>query len=219
MAWALCAAALTIPGAKAGIVVQSLNVVVGPNAHLDLSFDPLAAGATNLRLYASGSAPAALPIFLGFSAMPFGSRADVGPLLYGAPITLADNFAPGDNIVFGNADPTPPPDVDYGGAWANQSGPAYLGITFTANSQQYLGWVQLQLDGPNGTMAALAYGYNDTPANQPGGNLFAGQSAVPEPSALMMFAGGVVLLALRRRLPNVPCRFRQCGGTARSSFR
>jgi hypothetical protein len=204
MPWALCAAALTIPSAKAAIVAQSLNVVVGPNASLDLSFDPLAAGATNLRLYASGAAPATLPIFLGFSAFPFASSANTGPLSYGTPITLTGNIAPGDNLVFGSANPAPPPDVDYGGTWANQSGPAYLGITFTASSQQYLGWVQLQLDGPNGTMTVLAYGYNDTPANQPGGDLFAGQSAVPEPSAVMMFAGGVVLLALRRRLPRRP---------------
>jgi hypothetical protein len=178
---ALCA----VPSAHAGTIYSGpLNSVVNvSNPSLPVVFDPLSGGATEFTLSVSGdnvSVTAAAGAFF-----------DIGPLAGGAPITLANTTSSGAIKLLQNLATTP------SGPWYGFSGPGYLGLSFTAGSQQYLGWAELQLDSSAPSATLLGYAYND----QAAAPINAGDTgAAPEPASLSLFAlGAAGVLALRRR--------------------
>ena len=75
------------------------------------------------------------------------------------------------------------------------AGTGYVGFRF--NNQQQYGWARVTMLGsqPDNSFVIEEYAYGDI-----GDSIFAGQTAVPEPSALGILACGAVgLAALRRR--------------------
>ncbi len=183
MRYALAGGALlAVPAAQASVIYSGpLNLVATTSNSVDVSFNPLAAGATDFTL---GVTSGDITVTSGA-----GDSLDIGPLTLGTAITLADTTTSGpDNVVKINAGPV------YSGPWANMSSPAYLGVQFTASAQTYLGWAELQMDQATPSVTLLGYAYNDQ-AGQP---INAGET--PEPSSLSLFAlGAAGVLALRRR--------------------
>jgi PEP-CTERM motif len=192
MRYALAGGALlAAPAAHASIIYSgSLGTLVPANGSpLTVSFDPLAAGATDFTLTVSSTTSPSTTISV---APAPGGLLDVGPLAYGTPITLADTTLSGTtNLVQIKGSSS--------GAWLNFSSPAYLGVQFYASSQPYLAWVELQLDQNAPSATLLGWAYNDQPFESINAG-DTGLATIPEPSSLTLFAlGAAGVLALRRR--------------------
>jgi hypothetical protein len=181
---ALCAA----PLAHAEIIYSgALNLPAAPS--LAVNFSPLAGSVFTLDV-----SPTEIDV-----STSAGTGFDIGPLTLGAPITLASTTTTGLQKLVQGLDATP------FGLWATSSH-GYLGVSFTVSSQQYLGWAELQLDNGTPSATLVSYAYND----EAGQAIAAGDTGVPEPSSLTLFAlGAAGVLALRRRRQAQARSFRQ----------
>jgi hypothetical protein len=186
-------ALLGLPAAAdAGIVysgLQNLSIDTVTPLQLDFNLDTI----TDVTFAGSAAFPSS-----DITATPGASNAlNLGPLAFGAPITMVNTTdTVGGQLVSSkfNCCPT----TNYYGPWAAQGAtPAYIGVRFTSGGLDYLGWAQLSLSVPNGTLIDWAY------ENTPETTIAAGDvggAAVPEPSSLALFAMGAAgILALRRR--------------------
>lgn len=164
--------------AKADIVYSGLvNLLVNPGTPLQVDFDGAGGNDFSLNVFAD---PGDNEIWV--EGAP-NTRFNIGPLSYGAPITVGNTTSSGYNDLFKDG---------YTYPWQNTSH-GYLGVRFTTSGQQYLGWAELTLDGANPSATLNSYAYNDTPL----GSIYAGQ--VPEPGSMSLFAAGAAGLAILRR--------------------
>jgi hypothetical protein len=170
------------PSAHASIIYSgSLNTLVtsSSNSPYNISFD---GNGTDLTLTVSGTGTGAVSVLASA-----GDAVEPGPLAFGTPINLGDPTVTVSQILLSYNS------SNKSGLWASQTD-AFLGVQFTSNVQQYLGWVHLQLDVGQATV--VGYAYDD----QPGQSINAGDTGTPEPASLSLFAlGAAGVLALRRR--------------------
>jgi hypothetical protein len=166
------------PSAHAEIIYSGeLNLPAAPA--LSVNFSPLAGAVFTLSVN-----PTNITV-----ASSVGTEFDIGPLTLGTPITLSSTTATGIQKLVEGLDTTPT------GLWASSSH-GYLGLSFIVSSQEYLGWAELLLDNDTPSATLVSYAYND----QPGEAIAAGDTGVPEPSSLTLFAlGAAGVLAVRRR--------------------
>lgn len=175
------------PSAHASIISVPLNTIITTsNSPFDISLD---GAGTDLTITLSGTSSGS-PYSGAVNAAPSAGDALSGvPLAFGAPINLGDPTVTVSQILLGYSS-----SGSNTGSWVSQPD-AFLGVQFTSNSQQYLGWVHLQV--ATGSATLLGYAYND----QAGQSINAGDTgATPEPASLSLFAlGAAGVLALRRR--------------------
>ncbi len=186
MRYALAGGALlAAPAAHATIVYSGpLDTVADAGQNIDVSFNPLASGVTNFTIEVSTTQIDVTGIL---SSVFF----DIGPLAAGTPITVADVTSNPLLVLVNKLN-----FATHVGPWVGVSDPAYLAVKFSVSSQQYLGWVELQLNESTPSATLLGYAYND----QPLASITVGDTGTPEPGSLTLFAlGAAGLLALRRR--------------------
>jgi hypothetical protein len=179
--YALAGAALLAASgtAKASIIfIGGLDAPVTPGTPLNVNFD---GGTAEFSLNVSTGATKEIWL-QGMGA----TRFNLGPLSFGAPITVANTTASGFQDLFKEANGVQPWDATTHG---------YIGVRFTTSAQQYLGWAELtlDLDTPGAVLNSIAYN------NTPGGPITAGEGSVPEPSSMALFAAGAAGLAVLRR--------------------
>jgi hypothetical protein len=177
--YALAGAALlaTSGTAKAGIVYSGVvNLSVTPGTPLNVNFD---GGSSEFSLNVSTGATKEIWL-QGAGA----TRFNLGPLSFGAPITVANTTASGFQDLFKDGYGVQPWDATTHG---------YIGVRFTTSAQQYLGWAELTLNQATPGAVLNSYAYNNTPNTQ----IAAGE--VPEPSSMALFAAGAAGLAILRR--------------------
>jgi hypothetical protein len=180
--YALAGAALlaTSGTAKAGLIVYSgvVNLSVTPGTPLNVNFD---GGSNEFSLNVSTGATKEIWL-QGVGA----TRFNLGPLSFGAPITVGNTTASGFQDLF---------KAGYGVQPWDATTHGYIGVRFTTSAQQYLGWAELTLNHATPGAVLNSYAYDSTPNTQ----ITAGEGAVPEPSSMALFAAGAAGLAILRR--------------------
>ncbi len=151
----------------------------------------------------AGDSTAMIEAFVNFPA-----GGVTGPLTLGTPVNATTTFATSSPYKLAKAF------VDSAGVVTSSSGPyaiapnQYMGLTFDIGGVAHYGWARLELYGTgtpeaNGLLAQgqldirlMEYAYETN--NR--GAIAAGQTAVPEPSTLALFAlGAAGIAAMRRR--------------------
>jgi hypothetical protein len=183
---------LGVPAAAhAGVVYTPGPFHAGPGQTVSVNLDPLIDATTDLSIFATGTSTSSQWIGLNSTGSFFTNG--LNPLLFGDAITLL-NTNSGAGTLMKATFPGPTYSFPWGGV-ANGSS-HYLGIKFLISGQQHLGWAEIAMekDEPSVTIKGVAY------ESIPQASILAGDTGVPEPSSLMLFAAGAAgILALRRK--------------------
>lgn len=190
-----------ITGALAGFESSQAELIVTPSA-VSLSNNPGAPPAASFDLNGDLQADVGVLVFSasfataqGVNGAALAGSTGGGGFFYPTALQPGDLVSSGltfgaNSLSFPNSFGTMANSFSSVGNWTGGND-AYLGVTFTAGTDQHYGWVHVVWDPSSDTLSVDQFAYESV-AGAPAG-------VIPEPSSLTLLALGSVALLRRRR--------------------